>query len=141
MFYFSSWQYLRHLFQRVSWYLDMTATKWFGNKGGFLIYRLINSSINYSFFDLLIFKKLQIWMKQWWFRYVIRQLIEKLIIYDFFFYYSAINQSIIVHCSLPIPTMCCKVASLGAEGAQVMSCARGLLFIYLAWGGVLWMYC
>ena len=35
--------------------------------------------------NCLIFKKLQIQMKQWWFRYAIRQLLENQLFYDYFF--------------------------------------------------------
>ena len=53
--------------------------KWFGYKGYFwFIDESINRLIIHFSINYLIFKKLQIQMKWWWFRYVIRQVIEKL---------------------------------------------------------------
>ena len=81
-------------------------------------------------------------MKHWWFRYAIWQLIKKLkyftIIYVFILILQLIDQLF-----TPLPpnsdSACCKVASPGAEGAQAMSRAAGLLFIWHG-GGVLYMY-
>jgi len=88
-------------------------------------------------------------MKQWWFWYVIRQLIKKLIILRLLFiYFNYVINRLINQWLYTAPShtnsdsMCCKAASPGAEGAPAMSCA-GVIVIYLfIWhgGDVLWMY-
>ena len=74
-------------------------------------------------------------MKQWWFRYAIQQLIEKLIIPGllFIFLNFAINQSSIEHRLLPnnSVSMCCMAAMSPA----------GRFVIYLFGMGVVYFEC
>ena len=77
-------------------------------------------------------------MKQWWFRYAIRQLIEKLIILRLLFIYFnyAFNQ-LINQSFTPLPpnsvSMFCMVALAGAKSTWQCHALLDLLLIYLAW--------
>ena len=82
-------------------------------------------------------------MKQWWFWYAISQLIQKLIILQLLFIYFnyAFNQ-IINYCTLLPPnsdSMCCKAASLGAEGAP--GDVHWRICYVLIWHGVVYAWC